>query len=126
MKNMYYLDVNFYRYFIGREDQSVNEAVMIRRIDQQLKVNKLMADAFHACTFPNKRVRNYMLSYLDIITTVSSTRIQSVSSRSTYSSSAVNSSSFSFCYFSLNTAKKKDPSGWMRAGLREEGGEKII
>ncbi len=25
VQNMYYLDVNFYRYFIGRDDQSVNE-----------------------------------------------------------------------------------------------------
>ena len=31
------LDVNFYRYFIGRSDQSVNEQVMIGRIDQQLR-----------------------------------------------------------------------------------------
>lgn len=75
VKNMYYLDVNFYRYFIGRDDQSVNEAVMIKRIDQQLKVNKLMVDAFHGCKFPNKKVRDYMISYLDIITTVSSTML---------------------------------------------------
>ena len=33
VKTMYYLDVNFYRYFIGREDQSVNETVMIGRLD---------------------------------------------------------------------------------------------
>lgn len=32
VKRMYYLDVNFYRYFIGREDQSVNEQVMIGRM----------------------------------------------------------------------------------------------
>ena len=37
---MYYLDVNFYRYYIGREDQSVNEKVMIGRLDQQIFVNK--------------------------------------------------------------------------------------
>lgn len=72
VKNLYYLDVNFYRYFIGRDDQSVNEAVMIRRIDQQIRVNKLMVDAFHNAVIKNKRCRNYMLSYLDIITTVSS------------------------------------------------------
>lgn len=73
VKNMYYLDVNFYRYFIGRDDQSVNEKVMIKRIDQQIRVNKLMADVFHRCRFGNnRRLRNYMLSYLDIITTVSS------------------------------------------------------
>ena len=44
VKTMYYMDVNFYRYFIGRNDQSVNEEVMIRRIDQQLLVNRLMID----------------------------------------------------------------------------------
>lgn len=44
VKTMYYMDVNFYRYFIGRNDQSVNETVMIRRIDQQLLVNRLMID----------------------------------------------------------------------------------
>ncbi len=44
VRNMYYLDVNFYRYYIGREDQSVNEEVMIGRIDQQITVNKLMID----------------------------------------------------------------------------------
>ena len=44
VNNMYYLDVDFYRYFIGREDQSVNEKVMISRIDQQIRVNKRMMD----------------------------------------------------------------------------------
>lgn len=72
VQNLYYLDVNFYRYFIGRDDQSVNEKVMIRRIDQQIRVNKLMVDAYINCNFANKRLRNYMFSYLDIITTISS------------------------------------------------------
>ena len=31
VKNMYYLNVDFYRYYIGREDQSVNEKIMIQR-----------------------------------------------------------------------------------------------
>lgn len=44
VKTMYYMNVDFYRYFIGREDQSVNEKVMIGRIDQQIKVNKLMIE----------------------------------------------------------------------------------
>lgn len=72
VKNMYYLDVNFYRYFIGRDDQSVNEKVMIQRIDQQIRVNKLMVDVYNRGNFTNKRLRAYMFSYLDIITTVSS------------------------------------------------------
>ena len=72
VQNMYYLDTNFYRYFIGRDDQSVNETVMIRRIDQQLRVNKLMVNSYTSCGSMNKRTRAYMISYLDIITTISS------------------------------------------------------
>ena len=75
VKTMYYMNVNFYRYFIGREDQSVNEQVMISRIDQQITVNKLLVDYYiaekqHILT--NGKVRKYMVNYLDIITTVSS------------------------------------------------------
>ena len=72
VQSMYYLDVNFYRYFIGRDDQSVNEKVMIKRIDQQIRVNKLMVDAYLKANVSNRRLRAYMFSYLDIITTVSS------------------------------------------------------
>ena len=72
VKNMYYLDVNFYRYFIGRDDQSVNEKVMIGRVDQQIKVNKLMVDYLTTTKITNRKTYNYMVKYLDIITTVSS------------------------------------------------------
>lgn len=75
VRNMYYLDVNFYRYYIGREDQSVNESVMIGRIDQQIRVNKLMIDYIvekKSQATANKKLYHYMVSYLDIITTVSS------------------------------------------------------
>lgn len=37
-KKMYYLPVDLYRYFIGRNDQSVNIDNMVKRYDQQLKV----------------------------------------------------------------------------------------
>ena len=75
VKNMYYLDVNFYRYYIGREDQSVNENVMIGRIDQQIKVNKIMVDYFvekKAKICSRRKLKNYMLNYLEIITVISS------------------------------------------------------
>lgn len=75
VRNMYYLDVNFYRYFIGRSDQSVNEKVMTGRIDQQIKVNQIMTDYFvekKSEIIGNKPLAKYMLSYLDIITTISS------------------------------------------------------
>lgn len=71
VKKMYYLDVDFYRYFIGREDQSVNEKVMIGRIDQQIKVNKIMIDAFDLWKLSNRKLRKYMFNYLEIITVIS-------------------------------------------------------
>lgn len=71
VKNMYYLNVDFYRYFIGREDQSVNEKVMIGRIDQQIKVNKLMVDLYDLWKIPNRKLRRYMFNYLEIITVIS-------------------------------------------------------
>jgi glycosyltransferase involved in cell wall biosynthesis len=46
VKSLYYLDVDLYRYFIGREGQSVNEQVMVSRIDQQLRITRVMIDAF--------------------------------------------------------------------------------
>ena len=75
VRNLYYLDVNFYRYYIGREGQSVNESIMISRIDQQLRVNKLMIDYLvekKPEVIKNKRLYQYMRYYLEIIMTVSS------------------------------------------------------
>lgn len=77
VRRMYYLDVNFYYYFIGREDQSVHESVMIKRLDQQERVNRIMIDYF---TDPvnqqkideHKSLRQYMFNYLEIITTITS------------------------------------------------------
>ncbi len=71
VKNMYYLNVDFYRYFIGREDQSVNEKVMIGRIDQQIKVNKMMVETVDLWKLSNRKLRKYMFNYLEIITVVS-------------------------------------------------------
>ena len=72
VKKMYYLDVNFYRYFIGREDQSVNEKVMISRLDQQIFVTKAMIDMYQLKNVKCKKLRNYMINYLAIMMTVSS------------------------------------------------------
>lgn len=72
VKTFYYLDVNFYRYFIGREDQSVNEKVMIGRIDQQLRVTRLMLGYYHSSKITNSKLRHYMVRYLEIMMTVSS------------------------------------------------------
>ena len=72
VRKMYYLDVNFYRYFIGRSDQSVNEQVMIGRIDQQIRVTKLMMGYYDVTKLQNKKLRRYMTRYLEIMMVVSS------------------------------------------------------
>ncbi len=72
VKTLYYMDVDLYRYFIGRADQSVNEQVMIGRVDQQIKVNKIMIDQYDLRAIQNPKLRKYMISYLDIMMTVSS------------------------------------------------------
>lgn len=72
VKTLYYLDVNFYRYFIGRTDQSVNEQVMIGRIDQQLLVTRLMLGYYHEAKITNMKLRHYMVRYLEIMMTISS------------------------------------------------------
>ncbi|MBQ9568068.1 MAG: glycosyltransferase family 2 protein [Lachnospiraceae bacterium] len=72
VKTIYYLPVNFYRYYIGREDQSVNESVMISRIDQQITVTKLMIDYFRDTKVENGKLRRYMRNYLEIMMVISS------------------------------------------------------
>ncbi len=72
VKHIYYLDVNFYRYYIGRQDQSVNEEVMIGRIDQQIRVTKLMLGYYDAMKISSRKLRHYMIQYLEIMMTICS------------------------------------------------------
>ncbi len=74
VKTIEYIDVNLYMYFIGREDQSVNEKVMISRLDQQYRVTYLMIDYFKNIkrTISSAKLKKYMYSYLTIIITISS------------------------------------------------------
>ena len=69
VKCLYYLNVDLYRYYIGRADQSVTEENMIRRIDQQIRITKIMADAhdLELLEQHNKRLAQYMYHYLSIM-----------------------------------------------------------
>ena len=74
VNSLYYMDTNFYRYYIGRADQSVNEEVMIGRIDQQLFVNRRLIDFYCSHRPQIQRVRQlsrYMFLYLEVITCIS-------------------------------------------------------
>lgn len=44
-RNLYYMNLDLYHYYLGREDQSVNEKVLMRRIDQQIQVTELVAQS---------------------------------------------------------------------------------
>ena len=59
VRTIYYLDVDFYRYYIGREDQSVNEKVMISRIDQQIFVTKSMIDMYQLGKIKSRKLKAY-------------------------------------------------------------------
>lgn len=64
VKSIYYIDVDMYHYFIGREGQSVNEETMMNRMDQQIRVTKLMIDTTKPEDIPSEKLRKYMLNYL--------------------------------------------------------------
>lgn len=74
VKTMYYMDVDFYRYFIGREDQSVNEKVMIKRIDQQIFVTRTMLDFFNPYDFEKEypKLTTYLLNYISMMVCICS------------------------------------------------------
>ena len=72
VRTLYYLDVDLYRYFIGRADQSVNESVLLRQVDQQLAVNRHMIDHVDLWQVRDEKCRQYMLNYIEIFTVISS------------------------------------------------------
>lgn len=72
VNTMYYIDECVYHYFIGRDEQSVNEKVMMKRIDQQLFVNITMINSVDFKTIEPRSKQLYMMHYLNVISTVSS------------------------------------------------------
>ncbi|MDD3958204.1 MAG: glycosyltransferase, partial [Candidatus Izemoplasmatales bacterium] len=69
MQKIFYLDVNLYHYYIGREDQSVNIRVFTNRYDQQIRVMKEMIQAYRYEDIMKmeKGLRRYMLHCLSAI-----------------------------------------------------------
>ena len=67
VRTLYYLDVDMYRYYIGRDDQSVNEQVMLKRIDQQLRITREMIDAVDLTQLDSPALASYMYNYLSMM-----------------------------------------------------------
>ena len=67
VRTMRYFNVDAYHYFIGREDQSVNEKVMMGRMDQQLRVTRQMIDNVDPQAVRNRHLRHYLRNYLSMM-----------------------------------------------------------
>lgn len=74
-RTIYYMDENLYRYFIGRPDQSVQETVLLKRVDQHYRVALALVDAFDMPAIKSQspklaRVINHHISMIVTITAV--------------------------------------------------------
>lgn len=112
VKKMYYTKEVFYHYFIGRDDQSVNEANMIKRVDQQLKVNKLMIDYFDADKITEPKCEKYMRNYANIMMTISSIFLVLSKNKENYEKKKELWEYLRINNPELNRIIKKTPMGW--------------
>lgn len=69
VRTLWYMNIDLYRYFIGRDDQSVTEENLIRRIDQQILVTRLLIDAHDLRDVgrAEPRLARYMYHYLSMM-----------------------------------------------------------
>lgn len=72
VKTMMYVDTPLYHYFIGRNGQSVQTDVMIRRVSQLLLVNRLMVEATPERDTVPAGLYRYMVHFLSIESAVAS------------------------------------------------------
>ncbi|MBW3080916.1 glycosyltransferase family 2 protein [Bifidobacterium saguinibicoloris] len=72
VKTLRYLDTPFYHYYIGREGQSVQTDVMIRRVDQLIHVNRCMVEATPERGDVPDGLYKYMVHFLAIESSVAS------------------------------------------------------
>jgi len=74
VETLYYLDINLYQYYLGREDQSVNEKVLISRIEQQIKVTKIVMECVDLREVKKRhpKLANYMCRNISIMMAISS------------------------------------------------------
>lgn len=74
VKYLYYMDVDLYHYYLGREDQSVNERVLMKRIDQQIKVTQIVSECVNleAVREDYPKLAAYMQRNISIMMAISS------------------------------------------------------
>jgi len=74
VRTLCYLDLDLYRYFIGRGDQSVTEANLIKRIDQHMLVNRILIESCSSELIARQdpKLRHYMKNFIRILMAVTS------------------------------------------------------
>ena len=74
VESIYYMDIDLYHYYLGREDQSVNEKVLMKRIDQQIKVTELVARSVDLSEVKARypKLASYMTRNISIMLSISS------------------------------------------------------
>ncbi len=77
VRSIYYMDLDLYRYFIGREDQSINEQVMVQRVDQQILITRLMFSYYDLTELKKTqpKLAKYMFRYLSMMETICATML---------------------------------------------------
>ena len=77
METMFYHDLDFYHYFIGRSDQSINYDIMCKRYEQQMRVFRIMYYSYSLEELKKlpKPLYKYMWHFLMIIGAVTTMTI---------------------------------------------------
>ena len=81
--HIFYLNVDLYHYFLGRDDQSVNEKSYMQRIDQQILVTKLVVESvdiqeIYRTSF---KLARYMIRNISIMLSISSIYLLMIKSK---------------------------------------------
>lgn len=86
VRHIYYMDIGLYHYYIGREDQSVNEKVLMSRIDQQIKVTKIVFRCVNLNEVRDRypKLAEYMCRNISIMMAISSIHLLLINSKEAY------------------------------------------
>lgn len=74
VRNIFYMDIDLYQYYLGRDDQSVNEQMLKKRIDQQIKVTRMVIAGADLTKIKEKepKLASYMYRNISIMMAISS------------------------------------------------------
>lgn len=83
VRSLYYMDIDLYHYYLGREDQSVNEKVLMSRIDQQIKVTKIVSECVDLAEVAQEypKLAGYMRRNISIMMAISSIHLLLIQSK---------------------------------------------